>query len=103
MENDKSPGIDGIPIEFYEIFYEFLEQDLLQLYNKKIYQNNKPSHYYFNSKKGNLNKHKYWRPTSLLCLDYKILTKILANKLKKDSPDDYIRRAECLNTTNNHL
>ena len=51
MENDKSPGIDGIPIEFYEIFYEFLEQDLLQLYNKKIYQNNKPSHYYFNSKK----------------------------------------------------
>ena len=32
--------------------------------------------------KGDLNKLKYWRPISLLCLDYKILTKILANRLK---------------------
>ena len=33
MENDKSPGIDGIPIEFYKTFYETLENDLIQLYN----------------------------------------------------------------------
>lgn len=32
--------------------------------------------------RGDLNKLKYWRPISLLCLDYKILTKILANRLK---------------------
>ena len=31
MENDKSSGIDGIPIEFYKTFYEILGQDLLQL------------------------------------------------------------------------
>lgn len=37
-------------------------------------------------KKGNLDKLKYWRPVSLLCLDYKILTKILANRLKKILP-----------------
>ena len=37
-------------------------------------------------KKGNLGKLKYWRPVSLLCLDYKILTKILANRLKKILP-----------------
>ena len=33
MENDKSPGIDSIPIEFYKTFYETLENDLIQLYN----------------------------------------------------------------------
>ena len=28
MENDKSPGIDGIPIEFYKTFYDKIEKDL---------------------------------------------------------------------------
>ena len=35
MQNEKSPGIDGIPVEFYKTFYETLENDLIQLYNKK--------------------------------------------------------------------
>ena len=54
-------------------------------------------------KNGNLNKLKYWKPIKLLCLDSKTLTKILANRLKKDSLSDYIRRTECLNTTENGL
>ena len=33
-------------------------------------------------KKGDLNKLKYWIPISLLCIDYKILTKLLSNRLK---------------------
>lgn len=33
MENEKSPGNDGMPIEFYKTFYDILENDLLQLYN----------------------------------------------------------------------
>ena len=32
--------------------------------------------------KKDLNQLKYWRPISLLCVDYKILTKILSNRLK---------------------
>ena len=33
-------------------------------------------------KKGNNEQLKYWRPISLLCVNYKILTKILANRVK---------------------
>ena len=29
MENDKSPGIDGITVEFYKTFYDTLENDLI--------------------------------------------------------------------------
>ena len=32
MENQKSPGIDGTPIEFYKENYDPLEDDLYQLY-----------------------------------------------------------------------
>ena len=31
MKNEKSPGIDGIPLEFHKTFYKLLENDLLQL------------------------------------------------------------------------
>ena len=31
MENGKSPGIDGLPIEFYKEFYEQLKYDLQDL------------------------------------------------------------------------
>ena len=41
MENDKSPGIDGIPIEFYKNFYEIIEKDLLQLYNNILFTEKK--------------------------------------------------------------
>lgn len=37
MKNEKSPGIDGIAIEFYKTFYELLENDLLQLYNNMLF------------------------------------------------------------------
>ena len=28
MENDKSPGIDGIPVKFYKEFYQTVKKDL---------------------------------------------------------------------------
>ena len=37
MQNDKSPGIDGIPVEFYKTFNETLENDLIQLYNNILF------------------------------------------------------------------
>ena len=88
MENGKSPCIDGLPIEFYNSFYEVIKTDLSHLYNSILFQNEDltPSMtkaiinlILKNSEKEYL---KNWGPISLLCCDYKILTKILSNKLK---------------------
>ena len=37
MKNEKSPGIDGIPIEFYKTLQELLENDLLQFYKNILF------------------------------------------------------------------
>ena len=88
LENVKSPGIDGIPIEFCKSYYEYIKNDLLQLYNSILFRNDNLTTsmnqaiitlLHKNDKKENL---KNWRPISLLCSDYKILTKILSNRLK---------------------
>ena len=46
-------------------------------------------------KKGDLQKLQYWRPISLLCVDYKILTKILGNRLKKILPQIISEEQNC--------
>ena len=46
-------------------------------------------------KKGDLQRLQYWRPISLLCVDYKILTKILANRLKKILPQIISEEQNC--------
>ena len=88
LDNGKSTGIDGIPIEYFKSYYEYLKNDLLQLYNLILFENNNLTtslnqaiitFSFKNDKKENL---KNWRPISLLCSDYKILTKILSNRLK---------------------
>ena len=35
MENGKSPGIDGLPIEFYKHFFETIKYGLQKTYNKQ--------------------------------------------------------------------
>ena len=46
-------------------------------------------------KKGDLNKLKYWGPISLLCINYKILTKISANRLKNVLPHIISKEQTC--------
>ena len=106
MENQESPGIDGLPIEYYKEFYEYLKDDLSQLFNNILFTEKQslktmnqevitliPKKNYINDP--DLNDVKNWRPVSLLCLDYKILTKILANRLQKILPDITSEEQNC--------
>ena len=91
MENNKSPGVDGLSTNFYKHFWPLFSDRLLLVYN-----------YAFDSgclsvsqrrgiislvfKKGDRTLLKNWRPITLLTTDYKILTKALANRLQRVMP-----------------
>ena len=88
MENRKSPGIDDLAIEFYKSQYEIIKNDILKLYNSILLKNKDLSHSMNQAiitllpKNNEKDLLKNWRPISLLCVDYKILTKIISNRLK---------------------
>lgn len=39
MEKGKNPGVDGLPKEFYETYFELLQNDLQPLYNAILLYN----------------------------------------------------------------
>jgi hypothetical protein len=32
MEHNKTPGLDGFPVEFYQVFWEIIKEDLMALF-----------------------------------------------------------------------
>lgn len=86
MESGKAPGIDGLPIDFYKSFWGELGADLLQVLSDSLSKGMLPlscrrAVITLIPKKGDLTDIKNWRPVSLLCCDYKLLSKVLANRL----------------------
>ncbi len=83
----RSPGIDGLTAEFYKHFWgiigeDFYEVVLESLKNEVLPISCRRAVLSLLPKKGDLGFLKNWRPVSLLCLDYKILSKSIANRLK---------------------
>ena len=92
VQKGKSPGRDGIPYEFYCTFQEELCDVMASVFNTclrrgLLSQSQREAVISLIPKDGDLRLLKYWRPISLMNCDAKILSKILANRLKSVMPD----------------
>ena len=87
MKNNKSPGSDGLPVEFYKVFWPEIKKTLIDSLNY-AYDNGQLSATQKRGllsllfKKNDRQLLKNWRPISLLNTDYKILAHVLTRRLK---------------------
>ena len=87
MQKGKTPGIDGLSMEFYLKFWDQIGSDLhevaLENFNLgSMTKSQRKAVLKLLYKKGEKNELTNYRPISLLCVDYKIITKAFANRLK---------------------
>ncbi|KAJ3605908.1 hypothetical protein NHX12_027951, partial [Muraenolepis orangiensis] len=86
MQGRRAPGIDGLSVEFNKAYWDVLSHNLLDVFNESLASGSMPVSYRravitLLPKKGNLQDIKNWRPVSLLCVDYKLLSKAFATRL----------------------
>jgi hypothetical protein len=86
MKDDKSPGNDGLPAEFYKKYFYLIGTKFIEALNAPTTSLTKSQRTGLITllcknveKSDDLN---YWRPISLLNVDYKILSKSLCNRIK---------------------
>ena len=91
LANNKTPGSDGFPAEFYKFFWSDIKIIVMDSFNHS-YKMGKLSNdqrrgilSIIPKKDKDLRLLKNWRPLSLLNTDYKILTKrcVLINELRR--------------------
>ena len=109
----KQIEVDGIQTEFYKGFFETLKKDVQNTFNNVLFHlKTTPKTWnqiiitLISKQKEKLEFLKYWRYILLLCTDYKILTKMLANHLKQILPYIISQEQNCTlpeQTTFNNL
>ena len=92
MSPNKSPGVDGIPAEFYSAFWPELAPDFTAL-AAELLEGRVPLPYQHHlgvltltHKRGPKGDLANWRPIALLCVDYKLLAKAMATRLRAVLP-----------------
>ena len=85
-----SPGLDGITMQFYEIYFEDIKSTLFDYFNfcyenLELCENTQMGIISLIHKGKSLRRDEVgnWRPITLSNIDYKIIAKLLANRLKK--------------------
>ena len=90
--NNKSPGIDGIPNEFYKFFWDDISDILVEALNcsytlAQLSATQRRGVISLLPKDGkDITYVKNWRPITLLCNDYKLASKAIAERLRKHLP-----------------
>ena len=88
MKNDSSPGCDGLTAAWYKVFWlqirNIFKQSLIHSFQQGELSNSQRRGIIKLLYKGKGDRHNLgnWRPITLTNIDYKILTKVLANRLK---------------------
>ena len=89
MQNNKSPGPDGLPAEFYIFAFPLIGKEFVKLLNRVWLEGTLPLTQrqclitLICKDKNNADRLSNWRPISLLNCDYKILSKTLSSRLSK--------------------
>ena len=92
MKNEKSPGSDGLTVEFYKTFWGILKSHFIKSINYSFEHGSltvlqRQGLVSLIPKSGNkLDVLSNWRPISLLNIDYKIASKTISNRIKKVLP-----------------
>ena len=92
MQNNKSPGNDGLTKEFYETFWNeikhpFMNSIMEAREKKKLSTSQRQAVIRLMEKKERDKRFiKNWRPISILNVDYEIIAKALATMLKETLP-----------------
>ena len=93
MDNNKTPGSDGLPAEFYKMFWQDIKDFLISALNAGYHKGTLSISQrrglitLLPKKQKILYRLKNWRPISLLNCDYKIATKGIATRMKKVLPN----------------
>ena len=87
MQGRRALGIDGVTVEFSKAYWDILFADLLDVFNESLACGSMPMSccravLTLLPKNGNLQDIKNWWPVSLLCVDYKLLSKAFTNRLR---------------------
>ena len=89
----KTPGPDGIPCDFYKMFYGKLKDLMLDAFKyafqaRKIHQSSREGIISLIPKPNRDNRYlKNWRLIILLCADYKLLAKAISNRIRGQLKD----------------
>ena len=88
LNKDKAPGLDGFPIDFWHFSWDFVKEEVMGFFkdffeHNKFVRNLNSTFLFLIPKKENVVGIKDYKPISLVGGLYKILKKVLANRLRR--------------------